>query len=242
MTSPLYAIGDIHGQRTMLEDTLALIEADGGSDAHVIFLGDYIDRGPDSRGVIELLSKGQAEGRNWVCLKGNHDRMFEWFLEDTPRHDPYLLIGHHWLHDRIGGSETLASYGLEFDSRTRLSALHKEARQAVPQSHTTFLRGLPTLWETPDIAFVHAGIRPGIALHRQDEEDLLWIRQSFHHHAGAHPKLIVHGHTPVPQAQHYGNRVNLDTGAGYGRLPTAAVFESGKVWSLGPDGRQPLSP
>lgn len=242
MTAPIYAIGDIHGQLEMLEEALARIRADGGPDARIVFLGDYIDRGPDSRGVIERLAQGQAAGRNWICLKGNHDRMFEWFLEGVPRHDPHLLIGYHWLHERIGGIETLASYGLTFEDRTRLDDLHARAREAIPVPHAEFLRSLLPVYETLDIAFVHAGIRPGVPLSGQSENDLVWIRKAFHDHTGPHPKLIVHGHTPVDRATHYGNRVNLDTGAGYGRQLTAAVFEGRDCWLLSDAGRQPLTP
>ena len=109
----IYAIGDIHGQLAMLEDALRRIEADGGPDARIVFLGDYTDRGPNSRGVIERLAQGKAEARNWVFLMGNHDRMFSMFLADYPRNDDRLLVGYHWLHPRIGGIETLASYGIE---------------------------------------------------------------------------------------------------------------------------------
>ena len=90
--------------------------------------------------------------------------------------------------------------------------------------------------------FAHAGIRPGVPLDRQCEEDLVWIRQSFHKESGPHPKLIVHGHTPVDAATHYGNRINLDSGAGYGRPLTAAVFEGTDAWLLTASGRQPLNP
>ena len=242
MTAPLYAIGDIHGQLEMLEQTLALVEADGGPGARIVFLGDYTDRGPDSRGVIERLIAGQEQGREWICLKGNHDRMFEWFLEETPRHDPHLLIGYHWLHERIGGVETLASYGLTFEDRTRLDDLHARAKEVIPAPHAEFLRSLPALHETPELAFVHAGIRPGVPLAQQHEDDLVWIRQPFHDHTGPHPKLVVHGHTPVEKPSHYGNRVNLDSGAGYGRPLTAAVFEGRSCWLLTDTGRQPLTP
>ncbi|NSY38701.1 metallophosphoesterase family protein [Leisingera sp. ANG59] len=242
MPAPIYAIGDIHGQLAMLEQTLALIEADGGEDARIVFLGDYTDRGPDSRGVIDRLIGGRGQGRDWICLKGNHDRMFEWFLEEVPRHDPHLLIGYHWLHERIGGVETLASYGLTFEDRTRLDALHARAKEVIPAPHAEFLRSLPALYETPELAFVHAGIRPGVPLARQHENDLVWIRQPFHDHTGAHPKLIVHGHTPVEKPSHYGNRVNLDSGAGYGRPLTAAVFEGRDCWLLTEAGRVPLKP
>ena len=110
MSQPIYAIGDVHGQLRMLETALARIEADGGKDALIVFLGDYVDRGPDSQGVIECLAEGLESGRNWLCLKGNHDRMMQWYLEEPPRHDPYMMVGYHWLHERIGGTETLLSY------------------------------------------------------------------------------------------------------------------------------------
>lgn len=96
MTQPIYAIGDIHGQIEMLENALALIEADGGKDAQIVFLGDYVDRGTHSKDVIERLSQSKSAGKPWRFLKGNHDRMFEWFLEPVPRHDPYpRLPAHH---------------------------------------------------------------------------------------------------------------------------------------------------
>ena len=242
MTQPIYAIGDLHGQLVELDRVLSLIESDGGPDARIVFLGDYIDRGPDSRGVIDRLIAGRDAGRDWITLLGNHDRMFAWFMEDRPRHDPHLFVGYHWLHERLGGVETLGSYGVEFDGQIRLEDLHAMAQAAVPRSHVAFLRDLPAMHQTADLAFVHAGIRPGIPLSEQHENDLVWIRQAFNNHAGAHPKLIVHGHTPVDRATHYGNRVNLDTGAGYGRAASVAVFEGRTCWLLTESGRIPLEP
>jgi serine/threonine protein phosphatase 1 len=242
MTAPIYAIGDIHGQLDMLDQALALIEADGGPAARIVFLGDYTDRGLESRGVIDRLSEGLQAGRPWIPLLGNHDRMFAWFMEEVPRHDPHLLVGYHWLHDRLGGRETLQSYGITFDDHTRLEDLHAQAKAAVPQTHVDFLTNLQPMFETEDIAFVHAGIRPGIPLAAQTEQDLIWIRQAFHNHTGPHPKLIVHGHTPVTEATHYANRITLDSGAGYGRPLTAAVFEGRTCWRLTDDGRLPLIP
>jgi len=242
MTTPLYAIGDIHGQKAMLDTALALIKADGGADARIVFLGDYVDRGPESRAVIETLIRGRAEGRNWICLKGNHDRMFQWFMEDVPRHDPHMLVGLHWFHDRIGGTETAASYGISFDDHTRLQDIHQWAKAVVPPDHVAFLNALPTSYETEDLIFVHAGIRPCIPLAEQTEEDLVWIRQTFHDHTAPHPKLIVHGHTPVDHATHYGNRINLDTGAGYNNPLSTAVFEGTECWLLTDAGRVPLRP
>ncbi len=240
MTHPLYAIGDIHGQLGMLEDALALIEADGGANEPVIFLGDYVDRGPNSRGVIDTLIAGMAEGRNWTPLKGNHDRMFQWFMEDVPRHDPHLLVGYHWFHDRLGGVETMASYGVRFGDQTRLTDLHARSKDVVPQAHVDFLNALPLTHETDDLLFVHAGIRPGVALADQTEEDLVWIRKEFHEHTGPHPKRVVHGHTPVPYATDYGNRINLDSGAGYFKPLSTAVFEGSDSWLLTPAGRVPI--
>ncbi|MEL7153593.1 MAG: metallophosphoesterase, partial [Pseudomonadota bacterium] len=112
MSGPIYAVGDIHGYTDELERALELIERDGGANAETIFVGDYVDRGPDSAGVLDILIEGQAEGRNWITLKGNHDRLFEWFMEDPPRNDPHLLVGLHWFHERIGGLETMGSYGV----------------------------------------------------------------------------------------------------------------------------------
>lgn len=238
----IYAIGDIHGQLTMLEDALARIEADGGPDARIVFLGDYTDRGPNSRGVIERLARGKAAGKNWVFLKGNHDRMFSMFMEDYPRNDARLLVGYHWLHERIGGVETLGSYDVPVPDGARIFQIHAAARAAVPQSHLEFLSALAPYHEEDGLLFVHAGIRPGLTLPEQTEDDLIWIRQEFLNDPRPHPWLVVHGHTPARAPEHMGNRVNLDSGAGYGRPLTAAVFENGGVWMLTSKGRETLKP
>ncbi|APX13060.1 metallophosphoesterase family protein [Tateyamaria omphalii] len=242
MQNPIYAIGDIHGQKARLDHALSLIEADGGPDTHIVFLGDYTDRGPDSRAVLDTLVDGRDAGRNWTFLKGNHDRMFEWFMADPIRHDPHMMVELYWLHERLGGNTTLASYGVDASGQRREQDVQADARAAVPTSHLRFLRDLRLMHVTGDLMFVHAGIRPGIPIKDQREEDLLWIRNEFHDHTGPHPKLIVHGHTPVRAATHYGNRVNLDTAAGYDHLLTAAVFDGGKAWTLTNQGRHPLEP
>ncbi len=242
MTQPLYAIGDIHGQLSELDRVLALIEADGGPDAPVVFLGDYTDRGPDSCGVLERLIDGQSAGRNWTFLMGNHDRMFLWFMQSYPRHDAHLPIELYWLHARLGGDTTLASYGVAFNNKNRQLAVHELARAAVPETHLAFLEKLQLCHETDHLFFAHAGIQPGVPLSDQTEHDLLWIRKEFHDHSAPHPKLIVHGHTPVDHAQHYGNRINLDSGAGYGKPLTAAVFEGADCYILSEQGRVALTP
>jgi serine/threonine protein phosphatase 1 len=241
-TTPIYAIGDIHGQLNELHRVLALIEQDGGRDAQIVFLGDYTDRGPDSRGVIDLLIEGKNTGRNWTFIKGNHDQMFELFMQSPPQHDPYIITELYWLHPRLGGDTTLASYGVTSTGRTRLMDTHAEALAAVPQSHVDFLKSLTLSYEHDELFFCHAGVRPEVPLDRQNMNDLIWIRKEFHDYTASHPKVIVHGHTPVDEATHYGNRINLDTGAGYNKPLTAAVFEGGKVWTLSANGRTQLSP
>ncbi|MEM9350061.1 MAG: metallophosphoesterase family protein [Pseudomonadota bacterium] len=238
----IYAVGDIHGQLGELDRVLKLIESDGGIDAEIVFLGDYVDRGPNSRGVIDRLIAGLDAGRPWTCLKGNHDRMMEWFFEEEPRHDPHLLIGFHWLHERIGGLETLASYGVQPGPQARLNAFQSEAKPHIPESHLDFLRQLKITHEMDDLVFVHAGIRPEVPLGEQTEEDLVWIRQPFHDYTGPHPKLVVHGHTPVETVTHYGNRVNTDTGAGYGNRLVPVVFEGSETFTLSDQGRELLTP
>ncbi|KUJ84131.1 serine/threonine protein phosphatase [Ruegeria marisrubri] len=242
MTRPIYAIGDIHGQREMLEAALARVEADGGADARVVFLGDYTDRGPDSRGVLDILVAGKRAGRDWITLKGNHDRMFALFLRDYPANDHRLLVGYHWLHHGLGGIETLASYGVSVAEGDRIYQVHEKARAAVPEEHRDFMESLPTFHQEGDLLFVHAGIRPGIPLDQQTEDDLIWIRQEFLDDPRPHPWLVVHGHTPAPRPEHRGNRVNLDAGAGYGRPLAAAVFEGRDCWLLTDEGRVPLKP
>lgn len=240
MSKPIYAIGDIHGQLEKLQAALELIEADGGKDARVVFLGDYTDRGPDSQGVIEVLSQGLADGRNWICLRGNHDRMFSMFIEDYPRNDARLLVGYHWLHDRIGGVQTLESYGVAVPEGLRIYDLHTQVLPVVPVHHRAFLDGLVDHHAEANLLFVHAGIRPGVPLVDQSQDDKLWIRQEFLTDQTRHPWLVVHGHTQVAAPEHHGNRVNLDSGAGFGRDLTAAVFEGDNCWILSPTGRKVL--
>jgi serine/threonine protein phosphatase 1 len=239
----IYAIGDIHGQLAMLEDALARIEADGaGPEDEVIFLGDYTDRGPHSKGVIELLSRGLAEGRNWTCLMGNHDRMFRNYLADGTVHDPNVTSGIPWPHRRMGGKTTMESYGVDPSDDRDPAQVFADTRDAVPDSHRAFLDGLVLTAERGPLLFVHAGIRPGIPLAEQREDDLVWIRGDFHAHADPHPWLVVHGHTALDEAQHFGNRIDLDSGAGYDRPLTAVVFEGMDCLVLEGTGRSRLVP
>lgn len=242
MTNPIYAVGDIHGQLDLLKDAVAKIDQDGGPDAQVVFLGDLVDRGPDSAGVIDFLMKGQRDGRNWIVLRGNHDRMFSYFMEDVPRPDPQILIGMDWFSGRIGGRGTLASYGIITTEVSRYYQIHPIARETIPAEHVAFMASLPAYYEKNGVLFVHAGIKPDVPLHEQTEDDMCWIRHEFLEYAEPHPWLVVHGHTPGGEAVHKGNRVNLDSGAGYNRPLTAAVIEGRDCWVLTDTGRQPLVP
>ena len=235
----IYGVGDIHGQREMLDNALALIEADGGRDVPVVFVGDLVDRGPDARGVIETLMAGQAQGRDWTVVRGNHDQLFLEFLEEKRIWFERIRSNISWLNPRMGGNTTLASYGVEAtEDMTNWAA----AREAVPEAHKAFLRGLPWYHQVGELLFVHAGIDPRMPLEWQDKQDLIWIREPFLTYRDPHPWLIVHGHTPGEYPEHCGNRVNLDGGSGYGRPLVPAVFEGRETWLLTDKGRVPLRP
>jgi serine/threonine protein phosphatase 1 len=242
MPEPIYAVGDVHGQIDELLRVIDLIDKDGGPGAHTVFLGDYVDRGPDSKAVVQALLDGTLGGRNWICLKGNHDRYLERFVQDMTIYDSRTSAGLAWLQPRLGGDKTLQSYGVKLDDDVSLDAVHQQARQQVPQAHIAFLSGLPLYHETDNLILVHAGIRPGIPMERQEEDDLLWIRDGFLDFDGAFAKLVVHGHTALHYPEHAGNRVNLDGGAGYFRPLNAAVFEGTACWLLTDAGRVPLTP
>ncbi|WP_412508691.1 metallophosphoesterase family protein [Roseovarius sp. SYSU LYC5161] len=239
MPTPLYVIPDIHGQREALDAALATVEADGGADATIVFLGDLVDRGPDSRGVIDRLIAGQAAGHDWTVLRGNHDQIFLDFLDAAHAGAEGPGPGPAWLGENMGGVATLASYGV---AASQLSPNWQAVRSAVPQSHRRFLATLPLYHETPELVFVHAGIRPGIALSDQSPDDLLWIREPFLSDGRDHGRLVVHGHTALPYPRHHGNRVNLDGGAGWGRPLRPAVFVGRECWLLTGTGREPLVP
>ena len=258
---PIYAVGDIHGHSEQLDRALALIDADGGPDAQIVFLGDYTDRGPDSRGVIQRLIDGVAAGRPWHVLRGNHDRMFTRFVRDGTSTDPMIASGKGWLHTALGGPMTLSSYGaldgfhhpdgggdaLLRNGLDPIPAQYRDqlvtlAQDAVPSAHLDFLEACALTHVTNDLLFVHAGIRPGVPLDAQSEEDLIWIRDGWLDDTRDHGRLVVHGHTALDHPQHHGNRVNLDGGAGYGRTLVPAVFEGRDVWTLADKGRVPLVP
>lgn len=222
----IYAIGDIHGRVDLLEKLLNQIDADlvknSSPQAMEVFLGDYVDRGPASREVLERLIERKS-AREVIFLKGNHEALLARFATD-----PSVLEG--W--QRVGGLDTLMSYGItpSINADPRVQAGLADAfGRAFPESHRKFLGDLKTSFTCGDYFFAHAGVRPGIPLAEQREEDLLWIRQEFLLCEDDFGKIIVHGHTPVLQPDIRSNRINIDTGAyATGRL-TCLVLESETV-------------
>jgi len=256
----LYCVGDVHGFSGQLDRALQLIEADGGADAPIVFLGDYVDRGPNAKGTLQALIDGQAAGRPWTCLIGNHDLMFWRFVTSGITQDAHIASGKGWLHHRLGGNNTLASYigaddlqaatgledfatdGLDPTPADALNTLQKLAQNAVPQDHLDWIAEQPRLYETHDHTFVHAGLRVGVPLDEQTEDDLTWIRDGWIDSDADHGKIVVHGHTALDFPQHHGNRINLDSGAGYGRTLVPAVLDAGKWFTLDETGRTALTP
>ncbi len=218
----LYAIGDVHGRLDLLAAMHAQIAAeiarDRPGDWRIVHLGDYVDRGPDSKGVVDfLIAAGRHDPRN-LTLAGNHDVGFLDFLARPSADGPFL---------RYGGVETARSYGVNLatDEDGVLRSSHAALVEATPQGHVDFLRSLTFSESFGDFFFCHAGIRPGIALDRQDRQDLIWIRDIFHVHAGLYPKVIVHGHTPHHWPEVEANRVNIDTLAWQSGRLTALVID-----------------
>jgi serine/threonine protein phosphatase 1 len=221
----MYVIGDIHGRRDLLEIMIAEIHRDLGNyrgpDCLTVTLGDYVDRGPDSCGVLDLLAANPFPTQ-FVALRGNHESLFETFLDEPS-------IGSHWR--RLGGLETLHSYGVSVD-RLMVGRGFDEAaealRAAIPQAHWNFLASLKLSVTVGNHFLCHAGIRPGIPFDRQRSEDLLWIREEFLTSNVDFGKIVIHGHTPIEWPEVLSNRINIDTGAfATGRL-TCLVVEGNR--------------
>ncbi|GAA5078664.1 serine/threonine protein phosphatase [Roseibacterium beibuensis] len=238
----LYAIGDIHGHLTKLRAAHARIDADraahGTGSAPLIHIGDLVDRGPDSAGVIAYLMRLRASDPRIVTLTGNHDAMLTRWLETGPGPDPRDPPHVRYLSDKAGGGATLASY--DVDPTGPPDEVHEEAVARIPRAHREFLAGLPRWHRAGECLFVHAGIRPGIPFEDQDPEELIWIRDGFLDDPHDHGPLVVHGHTPVEDVTHAGNRLAIDTGAAYGGPLSAVAIEGRDVFLLTEDGRLPV--
>ncbi len=213
--SRIYAIGDVHGRLDCLErlftDIQSDIQARPVSSSKTVMLGDYVDRGPDSRGVLDFLI-AQSDNPDVICLRGNHDDRLLEFVEAPDEFSEGFL--------RYGGWETLASYGVTASLfRRNVANLSRSMAKRMPGSHKKFLSRLPLFYEEGDYFFCHAGVRPGVALHNQEKHDLMWIRGEFLGFEGSFGKVVVHGHTPGIQVEVVPNRINLDTMA----------FETGRL-------------
>ncbi len=201
----LLAIGDIHGCLDQLRDLIRQINLQ--PEDRIVFLGDYIDRGPDSAGVVEYLLELEQHCPRCVFLRGNHEQMF---LEVLSGGEPTMF-----LHN--GGDKTLQSY------RSR-------ELWPLPEEHRRFFSGLDCLYETADFIFVHAGLRPGIPVHEQLEQDLLWIRHEFIDSNYDWGKTVVFGHTPLAEPYCANRRIGLDTGCVYGRVLTCCEVRTLQTW------------
>ena len=225
----VYAVGDVHGRADLLALLLSQIEADAAlrpiSRPIAVFLGDYIDRGPASKEVLELLVTWRGV-QETVFLKGNHEDFLLRFLKDA-------AVLENWRH--CGGLETLIAYGLKppiNPTHFQQARLAHDLAGVLPATHRAFLQGLGLFFVCGDFLFVHAGVRPLVPIQQQTEGDLLWIRDEFLLWEKPFEKIVVHGHTPVHEPDIRANRINIDTGAfATGRL-TCMVFEGAEIMPL----------
>jgi serine/threonine protein phosphatase 1 len=219
----IYSVGDVHGRADLLRPLLRQIHADitlrRTERTITVFLGDYIDRGPQSREVIDALIEFSLTHET-VFLKGNHEAFLLRFLLD-----PLTLA--EW--QQFGGIDTLNSYRIQTSlgsQRMQNGHVASRLRRMLPISHRKFLKRLQLYFSCGDFFFVHAGVRPGVSLDQQKEADLLWIRHEFLDSAQHFGKLVVHGHTPVLEPEVRFNRINIDTGAfATGRLSCLVLEE-----------------
>ncbi|SOB81078.1 serine/threonine protein phosphatase 1 [Sphingomonas guangdongensis] len=221
----IYAIGDIHGRFDLLADLITKIADEQSAllpmRTHIVFLGDLIDRGPDSQQVIQLVRWNERNKARIIALKGNHEEI----MVDAWRGNAEALTG--WL--AYGGIDTLVSFGAERDAidPDRTEDMLALVRRTVPKDLIDWVDRLPLIWQCGDYAFVHAGIRPGLPLDRQEAADLLWIRNEFLDFADRHERVIVHGHTVTKNVEIRVNRIGIDTGAyASGRLSALCLCGS----------------
>ncbi|MBF0356023.1 MAG: serine/threonine protein phosphatase [Alphaproteobacteria bacterium] len=229
----LYAVGDIHGRPDLLDRLLTRIARDArrspAARTKIVFLGDYVDRGPDSRGVVRRLMGSPPSGvEQMVCLRGNHEDMLLRFL-DHPLHG-----GFEWILLN-GGAQTLASWDVDLpaiiDSK-EIKGLHADFARRLSDEERQFIEDMPFKHVDGGVVCVHAGLRPGVALSHQVPEDMMWIRDSFLDSKGSHGKLVVHGHTVTFEPELHPNRIGIDTGAWRTGTLTAVGLEGERRWIL----------
>ncbi len=225
-----YAVGDVHGRldlvRVMVDGIVADAQARGPANNLLVFLGDLIDRGPDSARVIEYVRTLRLPGFRIAALAGNHE---EALLR--------ILNGDHelvqtWL--RVGGTDCLESYGIDFEAIQAMPPREATRRiaHAIPDDHAAFLHDMADTFSFGDYLFVHAGIRPGIPLQEQSQQDLRWIRGDFLHDPRDHGFVVVHGHTISEEVEVRANRIGIDTGAYATGVLTAIGVEGDERWIL----------
>lgn len=226
----IYAVGDVHGRLDLLDRLIGLIRSDDArrpeAETEIILLGDLIDRGPDSAGVVARAMTGSVGFAPLRTLMGNHEEQ----LLDGVAGDGEMIAG--WLH--YGGRETLRSFGVpeEIAASGDEDLIMRAARLAIPADVVQWMRRLPLTIRAGDYLFVHAGIRPGIAIDAQNPADLRWIRREFLDSAADHGVIVVHGHSVQPEVQIHANRIGIDTGAyASGRL-TALALEGQDRWFI----------
>lgn len=225
-----YAIGDIHGRLDLLDELLSHIEADARGrppvDTYVVFLGDLIDRGPDSAGVVERLRTYSPLFAKPIFIIGNHEEVLLRVLDGEAQ------VFKDWL--SFGGAECVRSYGLNPKELNRMEAADaiQRLREAVPRDHVEFLESFVDTFRFGSYLFVHAGIRPDVQLQDQSEFDLRWIREPFLSHKNDHGVVVVHGHTIVPEIDERTNRICIDTGAYASGVLTALAIEGHDRWYL----------
>ncbi|HJR83185.1 MAG TPA: metallophosphoesterase family protein [Sphingomicrobium sp.] len=225
-----YAIGDIHGRLDLLDRMLEKIETDQAARkparTSIVFLGDLIDRGPQSAGVVERLRNYRPSFAKTVFLMGNHEEVLLRILAGE------MDILPDWL--RFGGAECARSYGVDpadLECREPAAAL-RLLRRAIPKEHIKFLSGFADTASFGGYLFVHAGIRPGVPLDRQAGKDLRWIRGPFLEDESDHGRIVVHGHTITEEVDERRNRIGLDTGAYWSGVLTAVGLEGDERWYL----------
>lgn len=225
---PIYAIGDVHGCFDLLraaEQRIADDIAETGRAGLVILVGDYVDRGPMSSRVLDHLIAPSDLGLKRLPLCGNHDALFGLFLDRPELHGDWL---------ELGGEQTLLSYGLDVQAPNakrifRSGGARELLAEAVPAAHRNFLATLPVSLKIGNLLFVHAGLRPGIVLDRQTDEDMMWVREPFLSEGPRIPHLVViHGHTPSDQPSLGPQRIGIDTGAFYSGQLTILKVEGSK--------------
>lgn len=224
----LYVVGDIHGRADLLDRLARKIEVDIESappTVLTVFLGDYIDRGLQSSAVVQRLATRDFPTA-FEALKGNHEQAMLEALGDEKAFD-------FWR--RIGGVQTLASYGTPIEDVSKghgFIQAHAQFLRCVPRAHIDFLTNLSTRKQVGDYFFCHAGVKPGMPLHEQRESDLISIRDEFLTSPLYHGKMIVHGHTPVEEPDFRYNRINIDTGAYLTNRLTCLVLEAESVRTI----------